>query len=295
MASVLIVDDSPTERVFVAGILIAHGFSVRQAEDGRQALAAIEEERPLVILVDLLMPEMDGLELVERVRRCYPGIPIILITGKGDEAVALKALRAGASTYLPKRHLQQSLVETIETVVWTNEALCRRDDAWSFLRYAETVHCIGNDVNCREALMTCYENQLRDLGFCDESDQIRVMTALNESLANAIEHGNLQLDSTIREAADGSYEQLANERRGQSPYKERKVWVTCRVTPSELTYIVRDEGPGFDFHALPDPTDPENLTRLSGRGLLLIRTFMDDVRFNESGNEITMLKRRKHD
>ena len=55
---------------------------------------------------------------------------------------------------------------------------------------------------------------------------------------------------------------------------------------------MRDEGRGFDYHGLPDPCDPENLTKASGRGVLLIRTFMDDVSFNERGNEITMVIKR---
>ena len=64
------------------------------------------------------------------------------------------------------------------------------------------------------------------------------------------------------------------------------------MTPSTITYIIRDEGPGFDHTDLPNPTDPENLTKLSGRGLLLIRTFMDHVEFNNTGNEITLVKHR---
>ena len=56
------------------------------------------------------------------------------------------------------------------------------------------------------------------------------------------------------------------------------------------TFTVRDEGPGFDPSKLPDPTDPANLEKISGRGLLLMRTFMDEVRFNATGNEVTMVK-----
>jgi len=59
-----------------------------------------------------------------------------------------------------------------------------------------------------------------------------------------------------------------------------------------VTFIVRDEGPGFDPSALPDPTDPENLLKPCGRGVMLIRTFMDQVNFSAKGNEITMVKRR---
>ena len=59
----------------------------------------------------------------------------------------------------------------------------------------------------------------------------------------------------------------------------------------EVTYVVRDEGPGFNPAELPDPTDPANAERPSGRGLLLIRTFLDSVSHNPAGNEITMVKR----
>jgi len=56
---------------------------------------------------------------------------------------------------------------------------------------------------------------------------------------------------------------------------------------------LRDEGKGFDPATVPDPCDAKNLARLSGRGLMLIRTFMDEVRFSERGNELTMVKRRR--
>jgi anti-sigma regulatory factor (Ser/Thr protein kinase) len=65
----------------------------------------------------------------------------------------------------------------------------------------------------------------------------------------------------------------------------------ARETRTEVTFVIADEGPGFDPSRLPDPTDPAQLERVHGRGLLLIRTFMDEVSHNERGNEITMVKR----
>ena len=57
--------------------------------------------------------------------------------------------------------------------------------------------------------------------------------------------------------------------------------------------MAEDDGPGFDVSTLPDPTDPANLERPSGRGVLFMRTFMDDVRYNPTGNCVTLLKRRE--
>ena len=84
---------------------------------------------------------------------------------------------------------------------------------------------------------------------------------------------------------------MAAERQKQKPYCDRRVYVLAKDVPEGSTYVIRDEGPGFDPRKLPDPLDPENFEKVSGRGLLLIRTFMDDVRHNSKGNEITLFKR----
>jgi anti-sigma regulatory factor (Ser/Thr protein kinase) len=73
------------------------------------------------------------------------------------------------------------------------------------------------------------------------------------------------------------------------------VYLAASLSRSQAQYTVRDEGHGFDPSTLPDPTDPENVGKVNGRGLFLIRTFMDEVSFNETGNEITMVKRRTSD
>jgi anti-sigma regulatory factor (Ser/Thr protein kinase) len=66
----------------------------------------------------------------------------------------------------------------------------------------------------------------------------------------------------------------------------------ARESVDNVVYIIRDEGPGFDPSLLPDPTDQANLKMISGRGLLLIRTFMDEVHHDPTGTQITMIKRR---
>src|SRR5207302_5836953 len=97
----------------------------------------------------------------------------------------------------------------------------------------------------------------------------------------------------LRQRDDDSYDRLARERSRQPPYRDRRIRVTARFTPPEAVYTIQDEGNGFDPSLLPDPTDPANLESRSGRGLLLIRTFMDEVTHNAAGNEITMVKRHR--
>ena len=104
-------------------------------------------------------------------------------------------------------------------------------------------------------------------------------------------HGNLEITSAERTGDREAYRVLLADRLRTSPYCERTVDVQAKVTPEEAVFIIRDQGPGFDPHNLPDPTDPENLEKASGRGILLMRTFMDSVDFNRAGNEVTMVKR----
>lgn len=95
MPNILIVDDSATDRA-LAGKLLECGqdVNVTYAEHGREALELIAADRPDLIVSDLQMPEMDGLELVTAVREGYPSVPVILMTAQGSEQIAAEALRS---------------------------------------------------------------------------------------------------------------------------------------------------------------------------------------------------------
>ena len=115
---VLVVDANPTERRFTGAIVEKlAGCQVYYARNGREALAVVERERPSIILTDLCMPEMDGLELVTSVRRHYPHVPIILMTARGGEDMAVQALQQGTASYVPKKSLPQDIASTLEQVL----------------------------------------------------------------------------------------------------------------------------------------------------------------------------------
>ena len=151
---------------------------------------------------------------------------------------------------------------------------------------------LGYDKAGPRALVAYCQDALQMMNLSDAAKTRQVGTALNEALRNALDHGNLELDSSLREADDGSYERLRHQRQQESPYCDRRVHVETRFSRNEATYIIRDEGPGFDSSALPDATDPDNLLKPCGRGIMLMRTFMDDVTYNNRGNEVTLIKQR---
>jgi serine/threonine-protein kinase RsbW len=97
----------------------------------------------------------------------------------------------------------------------------------------------------------------------DTTFAIRI--ALEEAMVNAIKHGN-RLDPS------------------------KKVRVECKVTPRRAEITIEDEGPGFDRAAIPDPTQDENLDKPSGRGILLIESYMDGVQWSRGGRRLRMVK-----
>ena len=286
---ILVVDDSPIDRRLASGLLTKAGFETRVADNGQAALASLDREHAALVVTDLAMPEMDGLELVRAARARHPDVPVILMTAHGSEEIAARALQAGAASFVPKRDLARSLAETVHAIL----AMRKREAPPPSSGALSTTHWeLGNDLAEIASVVTVLEARLAEARLVDETARIQVAVALREAIVNAMLHGNLELPSTLKEEDPVAHDRLRDERRALPPWRDRRVHVTVTESPDDVTYVVRDEGAGFDLSTLPDPTDLANLERTSGRGLFLIRTFMDDVSHADSGRTITMVKRR---
>ena len=294
MHTVLVVDDVALDRHLVGALIEEHsGWSAVFAEDGRDALALIKLQVPDIVLTDLQMPEMNGLELVQAIHRDYSHLPVILMTAHGSEEIAVAALKAGAASYVPKRDLARDLVPTTEKVLDMARVSRNQQQVLECLVETELRFVLSNDPHRVQPLIRHLQDHLTLMNLANKAGLIRVGTALHECLINAMEHGNLELTSELRESENPEdYRKLVDERRQQQPFRDRRVLVVARFSRQSATFVIRDDGLGFDPSKLPDPRDPANLQKCSGRGLFLVRTFMDEVSFNASGNEITMVKRR---
>ncbi|MEZ6127461.1 MAG: ATP-binding protein [Planctomycetaceae bacterium] len=125
---------------------------------------------------------------------------------------------------------------------------------------------------------------------CEHGEMQRTM-AVEESLANAFYHGNLELDSALKEDGSDRFAELARERSQKEPWQNRRVRITELATPFGLWITIRDEGSGFDVQAaLKRIEDPDPLALLaSGRGLIMMKEFTDALIFNPDGNEVTLV------
>jgi CheY-like chemotaxis protein len=298
MKTILVVDDSLVDRLLISGLLRAvPGWEVEQADNGRDALTRIEAAVPSLVITDLQMPEMDGLELVTQIRRHYTQVPVILITAQGSESLAVEALKRGAAHYVPKSQAANRLVSTVQDV-FAVALLCRN--------YKHLVECmnrtefeflLANQPGLIDPLVDLVQRMMVGMQLCDLTGRVQVGVALREAIWNALLHGNLELTrGDLREAegksGDAARSDAIKNRSSQAPYRDRRIHVEVKILRTEARLAVRDEGPGFDVAAIPALSDPVNMEAVHGRGLSLMRAFMDEVSHNEVGNEVTMVKRR---
>ena len=295
MPSVLVVDDLPADRHLVAEYLKDDAFELRFAANGAEALEKLEQATPDLVVTDLMMPEVDGLELVRACRSQYPLVPVILMTSQGTEETVVQALKQGAASYVPKHAFPRRLVSTVRNVLAVSGRRRVHTRLMECMDWTECAFALKNNSALIHPLITYLQERTSDLDVCDESDRTRMGVALEEALANALYHGNLEVGSELRGEDDKGYHALIVERLNTSPYQDRKIHVETTMSREHATFVVRDEGTGFDPSSLPDPTDPANLEKASGRGLLLMRTFMDEVAYNGEGNAVVLTKRRRPD
>ena len=161
-------------------------------------------------------------------------------------------------------------------------------------------------ISCGTFLKECYiDNNLTNverfvclmtedvLEYCSFSEVEKIRVGFSEMITNAIEHGNLGITSKEKHNATeaGTYYNLLKERLGNRNFSKRRVLCRVGVFADRLDILIRDEGEGFDINKIPSPRDTELLMNLHGRGILIARAYFDEIKYNESGNEVTLIKR----
>jgi CheY-like chemotaxis protein len=297
MTRILVAEDSPTQAAEIRMLLQAAGHEVIVAKDGQDALEILERQLPDLVLTDLDMPRLTGLELTEAVSSKYPRLPVVLMTAFGTDDTAIQALEHGAASYVPKRNIPRDLIATIADVMSVVQSDLEEDRVSQHLVEAAAEFCLENDAQLIGPVVAYIQETMDSLKLVDATQRVRVGVAIEEALRSALFQGNLELTSSqLRDAyhlEDGgrSYYQMLDERRKQVPYRDRRIHVCARVTKNESVCTVRDEGAGFAVRNMAQLDDSHHLAQDDNRGFLLMKSFMDEVRFSDSGHEITLIKR----
>ena len=293
--TVLLVDDEPLVREELGGFLEDEGYQVITAKDGEEGLEIFRQQHPDMVITDARMPRRQGLDLAREILRENAHVPITMITGHGSESMAISALRLGITDFIKKPVNITDLLAALERMKSSSRLVQERTDLLrslpSTVRLVSRVHRyeLENDIGEIPPFVKILVGDIAAGIPPRRRDGFQL--ALREILLNAGEHGNLEVSYEEKTDAieQGTFEALLEERLDDPLLARRKIRVEATRTEEEIAVRVEDEGPGFDWQKLPDPTDPENLFLSHGRGVLLAGISVDELRFNEQGNQVTLV------
>lgn len=126
MSRILIVDDEPDMRLAVRNVLKLRGYEISEAGDGPSALEMARESRPDLVLLDMRLPGMDGIEVLDGLKKIDATVPVVMITGYGHIQSAVDVMKLGASEYLQKPFENAQLVETVKRFIQNPQAAAKR-------------------------------------------------------------------------------------------------------------------------------------------------------------------------
>lgn len=293
MARVLVVDDTSVDRRLVEELLRKGGFETETASHGLEALAALERDSFDLVVTDLQMPELDGLELVAAVRDRFPQVPIVLTTAFGSEDLAAQALERGAASYVPKGQLASRLSVTVDHVL----RMSRVDEGFARLSRcvdsAELTFTLENDADLVDRLVELLQGIASTTRVGDVEDPLRLAGALEGALLTAMLCGNLELTAEQLQAwetQDAAVLALVDCRADEDPYAGRKLSVKARLAPGDWRFEIRHEGRDLasHFHAERSASEMQNPGQ---RGWTLMRLFMDEVQLEDGGRTLKIKKR----
>ena len=273
MPKILVVDDDRATRHILQKVLTEGGYQTTVAKDGIEALEALGKRRFDLLLLDVWMPRMNGLELLAKLRTRKRKPRVVVMTSDDAPQTLLEAVREHAFTYVHKPVDAPALLHTLREVLEAPEippidVISARPEWVELL-----VPCTRDAVDRIEAVMAHLEADLAP----DLRESIAY--AFRELLLNAIEWGG-RLDAT------------------------RQVRIACLHSPRMLMYRIADPGPGFKIEDLPhaaigQPSDQpiehirvreEKGLRPGGFGLLTVRASVDELLYNEKRNEVVFVK-----
>lgn len=296
MPSVLIVDDSEVDLRLAAGLLNKSGrFEVQCARDGSEALALLHKSRPAVVLTDLHMPDRGGVMLIEACRLHYENLPVVIMTGQGNENLAVEALKAGAAGYVAKGALAERLIDTLDDVLSHVEEDQSARKLISRLVGSEFTFELENDPDLAGPLAEMVQQMLGGLEICNSVDCMRVGLAVKEVALAAMICGNLELPpAALINSDDPSLEeiQIVARRRAEPPFRERRLHVELRFEPRQARMTIRHQGRPLWNERMLQPLSDAQVEDPSQRAAVLMQSFCDSAEINPDGLEVTLVKRR---
>ena len=297
---VLLIDDDRSVLEMVEEALKSHGMVVHPFNDGRRALGLLElATGPAFDLVvsDINMDGMDGFDVIHRVKSIRPHLPVVLMTAESSVDYAIRAMRMGAANFFMKPVPIREMVKSVFHLVEAHREYRQAQSGLKGLMEEQRRFHFRSDELDIPGLLRHLTERLVPMGFATDQNIDVVAMAYHEALVNALDHGNLELSSDLKadlfSLDEDPYDSLRRQRLADPGYAARTIEVETRLTHEDYEVVISDGGHGFDARQLISPEDAAHQARHCGRGLPLIQLVMDEVAFNDTGNQILMRLKRK--
>ena len=258
---ILVVDNNDGLRAKLAEVLGSLGHDVVATGDREAALGRIDLDQFDVIISDLTEDADSGQTIGELQRKRL----LTPITSNGErQSEIIKAFKMGAVNFFGSKEHNEELRQIIEQTL--SYKLKCVDDPTLLPQVHEMIEFeLPSDLSLMNGVLQYLLERVSKLGIVTP-ERSNLFIALDEAFVNAVKHGNKN-----------------------DPKKLLRV--TAELSRREACFTVEDEGEGFNVQEIPDPCDPANLFKTSGRGVLLIYNIMDEVEYNAQGNRVKMVKR----
>ncbi|HEX8502923.1 MAG TPA: ATP-binding protein [Pyrinomonadaceae bacterium] len=261
---ILIVEGNGELRTVLADALAGLGHEVVTAGDRAEAVERDDLEEFDLIISDLAEYSDSAVQIVSELKRKRLFVPVVVSSEEAQHAGLVKAFKLGAANYLRKPYDKEELSQIVEKTLGYKLRFVEDLKVLPYVREHIEFE-LPSDIALMNGVLHYLTQRVAALGVI-KPDTSNLLIALDEAFVNAVKHGNKQDASKL-------------------------VRITADLSSKEARFTIEDEGEGFDVAAIPDPRDPENLFKTSGRGVLLIYNIMDQVEYNERGNRLTMVKR----
>jgi CheY-like chemotaxis protein len=295
--TILVVDDEAIIRNVVRRKLEqSTPYRVLSADDGQPALELFKTEKVDLVISDLLMPHMNGIDLLRAMKQITPEIPVIIITGYGTLDDAIEAIKLGAEDFIKKPFDMNDVIVTIDKTFSKIEEQADQREIIRHIANESIQLTIPTDFDFLNKVINYIFSHLKARWLVASENLHDVKICLYEALYNALEHGSLEIngDEKSRLLEDGQqvYRKFLTSRLADDRFRERVINVYLNISDAAMEVAIRDQGLGFDFSGQLDTVVSEESFKSCGRGLLLISSLMDEVSFSEGGREIRMKKLR---
>lgn len=250
--TLLLAEDDLDVRESMAMLISRLGWSVTEADDGVDAIEKFKASPTDVVLTDLMMPRMDGMQVLKEIHEINREVPVIVLTGNSTMERCRTALKSGAADFLAKPCKKQEISRVLDRAYNGRISLEGTSELQDLVNLLLSLN-VPADIEKRKAIILQLGAIAKSVGFGEKYSTIRL--AVDEAFTNAVKHGS-------------------------SSDKGKTIEIKATFVDQKAVITITDTGEGFDSSLVT----AAKLDASSGRGIFLLKAFCNEVKWLDKGN-----------